>query len=263
MFAILYIYIFKTKVDFDKMSHASIEESNKNSDNDDEFTDDDFILEEGDSEYDSKSSNSESDSCYDSGDKKVIDSLKRKKGNNDDFSCKNYNGVKTRSQRNRNEKVFISTPKSSQIDVNVIWNSMNDKKPSNEADYRPYNSSEEKVKISRIYEFAGKVETEEKFVPKDSLEAKVHFSSLNDSKITQFPLRKPTKRLSSLEISNNKPVKLNTLEKSRLDWAKFVDKEGISEELKNASKDGYMDKQLFLQVAEERMIKNIKESMKK
>ncbi|QSL65232.1 hypothetical protein MERGE_002541 [Pneumocystis wakefieldiae] len=244
------------------MSHASIKESNRDSD-DNEFTDDDFILEEGDSEYDSKSSDSEFNAGYDSGDEKVIDSLKRKKGDNEDSSFENYNGVKTRSQRNRNEKVFVSTPESSQIDVNVIWNSMNEKKPSNEADYRPYDSSEEKVKISRIYEFAGKVQIEEKFVPKDSSEAKVHFSSLNDSKTTQLPLRKPMKRLSSLEISNNKPMKLNTLEKSKLDWAKFVDKEGISEELKNASKDGYMDKQLFLQVAEERMIKNIKEGMKK
>ncbi|KTW28956.1 hypothetical protein T552_01586 [Pneumocystis carinii B80] len=244
------------------MSQASVEESNKNSDNEDEFSDDDFILEEGGSEYDSKSSGSESDACYDSGDKKVIDLYKKKKDDKE-LSYENYNGVKTRSQRNRNEKVFTSAPESCQINVDDIWDSMNKKEPSNKVDYGSYNTSEEKVKISRIYEFAGKVETEEKYVPKDSLEAKAHISSLNDSKTTLPPLRKSTKRMSSLEISNSKPVKLNTLEKSRLDWAKFVDKEGISDELKNASKDGYMDKQLFLQVAEERMIKNIKENMKK
>lgn len=244
------------------MSPTVIKESTKNFDSDDQFSDDDFVL-EGNGENGSESSDNASDVSYDSGDEKVIDSLKRKKTDNDDFFFKNYSdGVKTRSQKNRNEKVSIHEPESSQIDVNAIWNSMNEKKIIEKADYSSFNSSEEKVKISRIYEFAGKVEIEEKFVQKDSSEAKAHFSSLNTE--TDKPvLRKPTKRLSSLELANNKPVKLNTLEKSRLDWAKFVDKEGISEELKNASKDGYMDKQLFIQTAKEKMIKNIKEGMKK
>ncbi|KAG0030826.1 swr complex subunit [Podila clonocystis] len=44
-----------------------------------------------------------------------------------------------------------------------------------------------------------------------------------------------------------KPAKLNTLEKSKLDWNQFVGKEGIEDELKHHNKDGYMEKVAFLQ----------------
>lgn len=49
--------------------------------------------------------------------------------------------------------------------------------------------------------------------------------------------------------------KLNTLEKSRLDWAGFVDKEGIQDDLKkfNKGEKGYLEQQAFLgRVAENR-----------
>ena len=37
-----------------------------------------------------------------------------------------------------------------------------------------------------------------------------------------------------------------TLEKSKLDWATYIDKEGINEELVLHNKDGYLAKQDFL-----------------
>ncbi|KAF9581142.1 serine/threonine protein kinase, CMGC, CDC2/CDK sub, partial [Lunasporangiospora selenospora] len=49
-----------------------------------------------------------------------------------------------------------------------------------------------------------------------------------------------------------KPAKLNTLEKSKLDWNQFVGKEGIEDELKHHNKDGYMEKVAFLQRTDER-----------
>ncbi|KAG0298975.1 Craniofacial development protein 1 [Dissophora globulifera] len=49
-----------------------------------------------------------------------------------------------------------------------------------------------------------------------------------------------------------KPPKLNTLEKSKLDWNNFVGKEGIEDELKHHNKDGYMEKVAFLQRTDER-----------
>ncbi|KAG0204020.1 swr complex subunit [Mortierella sp. GBA30] len=49
-----------------------------------------------------------------------------------------------------------------------------------------------------------------------------------------------------------KPAKLNTLEKSKLDWKNFVGKEGIEDELKHHNKDGYMEKVAFLQRTDER-----------
>jgi hypothetical protein len=56
------------------------------------------------------------------------------------------------------------------------------------------------------------------------------------------------KRKSNLEemAKGNKPAKLNVLEKSRLDWAGFVDKEGIHDDLKRFNKDGYVERQEFL-----------------
>ncbi len=43
-------------------------------------------------------------------------------------------------------------------------------------------------------------------------------------------------------------TKLNTIEKSKLDWAGFVDKEGIKDDLDGHSraKDGYLDRMGFL-----------------
>ncbi|KAF9197756.1 Craniofacial development protein 1 [Haplosporangium sp. Z 27] len=49
-----------------------------------------------------------------------------------------------------------------------------------------------------------------------------------------------------------KPPKMNTLEKSKLDWNNFVGKEGIEDELKHHNKDGYMEKVAFLQRTDER-----------
>ena len=45
---------------------------------------------------------------------------------------------------------------------------------------------------------------------------------------------------------NNKKMKLSTLEKSRLDWASFIDKRKIGDELKRHNRGGYLDKQDFL-----------------
>jgi Bucentaur or craniofacial development len=56
------------------------------------------------------------------------------------------------------------------------------------------------------------------------------------------------KRKSNLEemAKGNKSAKLNVLEKSRLDWAEFVDKEGIQDDLRQHNKDGYVERQEFL-----------------
>ncbi|KAK4699496.1 hypothetical protein P7C70_g6764, partial [Phenoliferia sp. Uapishka_3] len=66
------------------------------------------------------------------------------------------------------------------------------------------------------------------------------------------PKRAKSGGLSSLAASLGKPAKLNTLEKSKLDWKKFVDKEDLSDDLTKARKDGYLEKQDFLQRTEAR-----------
>jgi len=111
------------------------------------------------------------------------------------------------------------------------------------------------ISIKRTYEFAGQLITEEKEVSKDSAEAKAYLASLHNptsgnvkTEILKPVARRPVKRKSNLEemAKGGKPAKLNVLEKSRLDWAGFVDREGINDDLKRFNKDGYVERQEFL-----------------
>ncbi|TGJ82917.1 hypothetical protein E0Z10_g5849 [Xylaria hypoxylon] len=137
------------------------------------------------------------------------------------------------------------------------------------------------IKIKRTYNFAGKVHTEEKLVARDSAEAKLHLASqdpkLVDTEIEdEQPKRNPRKAFRSifepviegfaqrfdLKLGMNtrlelreqqaKAKKLNVVEKSRMDWAGFVDKEGIKDDLELAgkSKESYVSRQDFLQRVE-------------
>lgn len=135
----------------------------------------------------------------------------------------------------------------------------------------------EMVKIKRTYNFAGKVHTEEKLVPRDSAEAKLYLESQGENG-TPDESEDPTRRLPRRAFrSVFEPVidsqllqrsdlnlgmmmrlqareqakdakKLNVVEKSRMDWAGYVDKEGIKDELALAgkSKGAYSERQQFL-----------------
>lgn len=135
------------------------------------------------------------------------------------------------------------------------------------------------IKIKRTYNFAGKVHTEEKMVPRDSAEAKVYLDSLGPGADEALALnnddepskRQPRKAFRSifepviegltargdldlgvaarLQLREQaKAKKLNVVEKSRMDWAGFVDKAGIKDELQLAgkSKQSYTSRQDFL-----------------
>lgn len=130
----------------------------------------------------------------------------------------------------------------------------------------------EKIRIETSYAFAGKVITELKLVDSDSAEAKAYLSStsalslkpeeerknrLSIPVIRKLPnseetvelrikLKRPSLIDKFLGSVNNKRLKLSTLEKSRLDWASFVDKRKIKDELSIHNKGGYLDRQDFL-----------------
>ncbi|CAN8096801.1 unnamed protein product [Discula destructiva] len=159
------------------------------------------------------------------------------------------------------------------------------------------------IKIKRTYNFAGKVHTEEKLVPRDSAEARLYLASQNGADATatsnndgekdddngeeqhqQPDKRMPRKAFRSayeptplaaddshgqradldlgiavrlqarLEARDAKARKLNTVEKSRMDWAGFVDKEGIKDELVLAgrAKGNFAGQQDFLARTEAR-----------
>lgn len=184
--------------------------------------------------------------------------------------------IKTRRQRQEEEererkqkKNFNSSQKRSETDINSIWEELKGSKSSKPAvqkeEVETTNISQatfpdksiEKIKITRTYEFAGKQITEEKEVDINSEEAKAHLNSIkikasNDVKpqpASSTPaLRRKRKRASLLDavISNSSSAKLSTLEKSRLDWATYVDKNKISDELKYKNKGGFLEKQDFL-----------------
>lgn len=154
----------------------------------------------------------------------------------------------------------------------------------------------ETIKIKRTYNFAGKVHTEEKLVPRDSAEARLYLASqkkkdgsANDAEDEDSQLedeeddkdkRMPRKAFRSAyepvlltgddaaradlnlgmamrlqaRVDGKAARKLNTVEKSRMDWAGFVDKEGIKDELVLAgrAKGNFATQQEFLARTEAR-----------
>ncbi|KAF9887558.1 Craniofacial development protein 1 [Aspergillus nanangensis] len=149
---------------------------------------------------------------------------------------------------------------------------------------RPQNNySAEMVKIKRTYKFAGEMITEEKLVPKDSAEAKIFLASeegaeslavtdgengasAKEMRMFRRPLRKvsrfdpnPTGSIkkswekqpigeTAEQEENARGPKINTVEKSRLDWAAYVDQAGIKDELNvhSKAKEGFLGRMDFL-----------------
>ncbi|PHH70953.1 hypothetical protein CDD80_5624 [Ophiocordyceps camponoti-rufipedis] len=130
----------------------------------------------------------------------------------------------------------------------------------------------ETITIKRTYTFAGRLHTEEKVVPRNSAEARLHQTT--DPPPQSTPPRPTRKAFRSifeppLDGTSSTPHrtdldlglaarrkaaqdaqarKINTVEKSRMDWAGYVDREGIQDELALASKskDSYNAREAFL-----------------
>ncbi|KAG4434237.1 hypothetical protein IFR05_010279 [Cadophora sp. M221] len=152
------------------------------------------------------------------------------------------------------------------------------------------------VMIKRTYNFAGKVHTEQRLVARNSAEAKLFLatnappSSAGESAAAEqedSPFTKPKRPLRKARRSIFEPVidlpprtdlyfgtrkqsditllgaqakvkKFNTVEKSAMDWAGFVDKEGIADELDAAgkSKGAYKARQEFLARVEAKKVED-------
>ncbi|KAI9248511.1 bucentaur or craniofacial development-domain-containing protein [Phascolomyces articulosus] len=88
-------------------------------------------------------------------------------------------------------------------------------------------------------------------------------SSTNKPIVTRKKIVRPKSNLSALVSHYNiKVPKMNTLEKSRLDWQGYVDREGIRDDLKYTNKDGYMEKVAFLQRVDDRRLSQLKAGQK-
>lgn len=146
------------------------------------------------------------------------------------------------------------------------------------------------IMIKRTYNFAGKIHTEQKLVARNSAEAKLYLASNPETSAApppepeSSPFTKPKRPLKRARRSIFEPVipdlpqrtdlffgtrkesdvqllarqekvkKFNTVEKSAMDWAGFVDKEGIADELDAAgkSKGAYKARQEFLARVEQK-----------
>jgi hypothetical protein len=144
------------------------------------------------------------------------------------------------------------------------------------------------IMIQRTYNFAGQVHTEQKLVPRDSAEAKLFLASkegaadpaTEDATLLQVKPMRPTRKArrsvfeplielpqrtdlhfgarkdTGVEITaiGKDAKKLNTVEKSAMDWAGFVDKAGIKDDLAAAgkSKGAYRARQEFLARVEQK-----------
>jgi hypothetical protein len=134
------------------------------------------------------------------------------------------------------------------------------------------------IAIKRTYQFAGRLHTEEKVVEKSSAEAQLWLSQQSvkdlqakgfDSRLLRRPLRKISRfdpnlnNLESIKKSWEKQFnadgaatgpKLNTVEKSKMDWAAHIDQEGLKDELDEhaKAKEGYLGRMDFLEQVEQR-----------
>ncbi|ERL95174.1 craniofacial development protein 1 [Dendroctonus ponderosae] len=120
-----------------------------------------------------------------------------------------------------------------------------------------------KVKVTQIFEFAGEEVKVEKEVNVNSAEARLLAKETSQSTAP--------KRGAGLSGIGNvlsqlaKKQKISTLEKTKLDWDRFKKEQNIDEELQthNKGKDGYLERQDFLERADlrrfeiEREIRNV------
>ena len=154
------------------------------------------------------------------------------------------------------------------------------KAPTEETQQKPQHV-DEMIKIKRTYKFAGEMITEEKVVPKDSAEAKLFLANEDGAGasatnaegdangIPGIKLRRPLRKVSRFDPNptgaikkswekqsidatgqeeNARGPKINTVEKSRLDWAAYVDQAGIRDELTvhSKAKEGFLGRMDFL-----------------
>nr|XP_033797077.1 craniofacial development protein 1 isoform X3 [Geotrypetes seraphini] len=117
-----------------------------------------------------------------------------------------------------------------------------------------------KVKITKIFDFAGEEVRVTKEIDASSKEAKCFLRQQEQEKLgsssqtvpaalpTVSGVKRPSGLSSIMGKMGNKKQKMSTLEKSKLDWENFKEEEGIGDELAtyNRGKEGYIERKAFL-----------------
>merc|ERR1712029_344506 len=104
-----------------------------------------------------------------------------------------------------------------------------------------------KIEITKVFDFAGDVVKDTVLVDKDSKEAQKYLKQQEEASTSLK--RKPGGLNSIMGAISGKVTKMGTLDKSKRDWNEYVADAGIKEELQthNKRKDGYVEKQMFLE----------------
>lgn len=188
------------------------------------------------------SENSEDDDDDDENDAKDSDA--------DDVETRKVSGGKTKAQ------------------VDALWTDFKDSTSSTAtnqvASSKP--SGSQKKTVEKVYQFAGEEvkvnevssSKEEKNSSEEKTEAatsKAKTTANASQKIignSKFPIKKTGGLGSIMGKISGKAPKISTLEKSRLDWNSYKSDEGIDDDLStfNKGKDGYLERQAFLQRAD-------------
>ncbi|SCU96973.1 LAMI_0F08416g1_1 [Lachancea mirantina] len=241
-----------------------------------EEDDQDFVLEDGEQVTANVGSDIDDEDDYEENGGED-DSAKRQKVNYSSIENEQGGLIKTRYARKveeelgRKQKYECLRGEGVSEETNNIWEDLQresrnrSQKRSSIMSLQPISSTdalmgEEQVLIERSFKFANEVVHEKKWVPKSSaggyefLRTQKAKNSRDVNEVKKatndygMTLRRPLKRPPILEqiIAGALKPKLTTLEKSKLDWVAYVDKEGINEELTLHNKDGYLAKQDFL-----------------
>ncbi|KAI8147606.1 bucentaur or craniofacial development-domain-containing protein, partial [Fennellomyces sp. T-0311] len=131
---------------------------------------------------------------------------------------------------------------------------------------RVENEQERKARVDAIW---AEMNQKQEKQPLDDISSSVNRSTSEDhakddaKEQEKTKIVRPKSNLSALVSQYNiKVPKMNTLEKSRLDWQGYVDREGIRDDLKYKNKDGYMEKVAFLQRVDDRRLSHLKAGQK-
>lgn len=242
--------------------------------------------EEADEDYQLDGSGHEDSGNEDSGEDDDVEGKEEtkriEKANYNSIESSEGGLIKTRNQRAQelveDQRLKKVEQQKSTVDIDSFWAEMNSaKKPESklEVTTQQVDQSHDKIKIKSTYEFAGKVISEDKWVDANGAEAKAYLNSvkLKDQgpepapEPVKLPLKRGVRRkrpsLLDQVINDEKTLKLSTLEKSRLDWSSYVDKEGIQDDLRNTNKGGYLQKQDFLNRVQLKLDDNYKAAQRK
>lgn len=185
-------------------------------------------------------------------------------GNKEEEECKEKKELTEEEEKKRADSLWADFMKDTAVVKSKPQNSINKSNERSLPVQKP--KVQEKVKITKVFEFAGEEVKVEKEVSVDSAEARLSLSAAENSAAKSPESTSPVVRergrggirrvglggISSVLGQIGKKAKISTLEKSKLDWDSFKKQENIEEELNthNKGKDGYLERQDFLQRAD-------------